>query len=550
MCDMRFASDDVFYLEVCFLNHVCRNKEELFSVDVGETFRCDFDPELFKTLRTRLDTPFTSHAHGSPNRRDKMQHHTPPKPAGVPKRMTSARTPCSRGRAAIDVTVSTTHGEAERVSLERWLEGLNSSSAEWRAYIQSVYGQDVGHVDLARLHWFWWWAPGAASLERIEHVPWRPPPTLVPWSPGGKMERALAAAGFFIFKPSSSAPRGFRHNTWIEVMRVLQPSGTQHKFGVERASLWQMWFWHAPGSGIWWHTGRATLVAQNRSMLVSLLAGRLGDAWSPSMFLACTLHSRGNVPVPMLRGLQPLCDVVRLARIETVQLLDELGGRFELIDCRIPLDLTSTDDKLWDPVCPSSEGRSSGLRAGWPPRLRRCQCSNRLKFLNCGECIVPAIPQFKGTAFPPIRNGSLRCELQLAPGEGVARVQHPQSPDRPLMSGNSTCRAAFPSRLENQHCVGLRHMPSVADAEACNLLCCQQEDCAIWRFCPNDSGLLPWNHCSRQGGVSSSAVGCFIAGSEDGFSCDPAPQLVENRTVGHLQAARIDMPSILLRRGW
>jgi hypothetical protein len=45
-CATGYATSDVFFWEVCFFNHVCRNKEALFSVDVGDTFSCDFDQQV------------------------------------------------------------------------------------------------------------------------------------------------------------------------------------------------------------------------------------------------------------------------------------------------------------------------------------------------------------------------------------------------------------------------------------------------------------------------------------------------------------------------
>jgi len=53
-CDYGFASDDVFFFEVCFLSLVCRNRDALFRVDAGEPFRCDFVPAKFHSLRGML----------------------------------------------------------------------------------------------------------------------------------------------------------------------------------------------------------------------------------------------------------------------------------------------------------------------------------------------------------------------------------------------------------------------------------------------------------------------------------------------------------------
>lgn len=53
-CYRGFATSDVFYFEVCFFNHVCRNRDTLFRVDAGETFRCDFDEQAWLELQQLL----------------------------------------------------------------------------------------------------------------------------------------------------------------------------------------------------------------------------------------------------------------------------------------------------------------------------------------------------------------------------------------------------------------------------------------------------------------------------------------------------------------
>ena len=42
-CDSHYAISDVYFVEVCVINHVCRNKAELFALQVGELFECDLD---------------------------------------------------------------------------------------------------------------------------------------------------------------------------------------------------------------------------------------------------------------------------------------------------------------------------------------------------------------------------------------------------------------------------------------------------------------------------------------------------------------------------
>ena len=45
-----FANDDIYYLEVCLLSQICRNRRRLFRITESDEFNCDFDGEAFDTL--------------------------------------------------------------------------------------------------------------------------------------------------------------------------------------------------------------------------------------------------------------------------------------------------------------------------------------------------------------------------------------------------------------------------------------------------------------------------------------------------------------------
>ena len=49
-----YASADVYYLEVCALNELCSNREELFRLKAGESFRCRSDAAGLARLRVAL----------------------------------------------------------------------------------------------------------------------------------------------------------------------------------------------------------------------------------------------------------------------------------------------------------------------------------------------------------------------------------------------------------------------------------------------------------------------------------------------------------------
>ena len=51
---LRYEVSDVYYAEVCVLNHVCRNRRKLFSLKVGALFECQLDEAAFEELQTIL----------------------------------------------------------------------------------------------------------------------------------------------------------------------------------------------------------------------------------------------------------------------------------------------------------------------------------------------------------------------------------------------------------------------------------------------------------------------------------------------------------------
>lgn len=57
-----YATDDVFYLEVCTLNQICENGAELFDLNVGDPFRCQVSDERIRELQSLLLEPRQSYA--------------------------------------------------------------------------------------------------------------------------------------------------------------------------------------------------------------------------------------------------------------------------------------------------------------------------------------------------------------------------------------------------------------------------------------------------------------------------------------------------------
>ena len=50
-----FPTFSVFFWEVCFFAQVCKNRDTLFRLEVGESFHCDLDNAALLELGTILD---------------------------------------------------------------------------------------------------------------------------------------------------------------------------------------------------------------------------------------------------------------------------------------------------------------------------------------------------------------------------------------------------------------------------------------------------------------------------------------------------------------
>ena len=51
-----YALPDIFHLEVCVLHHVCTNGDQLFGLNAGEPFVCQFSEPRFEALAYVLST--------------------------------------------------------------------------------------------------------------------------------------------------------------------------------------------------------------------------------------------------------------------------------------------------------------------------------------------------------------------------------------------------------------------------------------------------------------------------------------------------------------
>ena len=56
-CQNGFATDDIYFLEVCLFSFVCTNNEELFTLSPRDFYVCEFDEAAFDELQELLIEP-------------------------------------------------------------------------------------------------------------------------------------------------------------------------------------------------------------------------------------------------------------------------------------------------------------------------------------------------------------------------------------------------------------------------------------------------------------------------------------------------------------
>ena len=180
-------------------------------------------------------------------------------------------------------------------------------------------------------------------------------PAAPPTSPPG--EHAFFP-GFFAAADLSAR---LADHSWVEVMRIARVDDKRDE--GDRCLANQVWYWHAPGSGIWLDVG-ASLV---------LTPDYVGPTRKFTSCRAARADGFDTIQIPAFRN---------------------LSHAFELVDCRdyggagpdAPLE-------MWEAACPPAAAR---LRRGTPaPRdgapalanaptaARPCRCDPRFSFLNC-----------------------------------------------------------------------------------------------------------------------------------------------------------------------
>jgi hypothetical protein len=335
---------------------------------------------------------------------------------------TAAQWKCARSRPQVHAKLCRA-SESLQAQLA-WLQYANTEPhpPELLQYLAGIYRFDelektTLRLRTSELRYFWsnvpgrmqvnvTWACASCALNRLLHSPSLFAPhdeaSLNPHlirglsssSIGSRRQAAAQASyrpsqltfpGFFVYRheqqgsssSGSSGTRGsavgVRHHTLVEVMRVARlddkPAGS-----AEASTRHQIFYWLAPGSGIWLDVG-----------VTMVLSGEAAEASLPGT----------------------TCRDARLKGFDTIQRLEAFGGfSSELVDCREPgvsgprasREAAPAEEGRWEGACPPVGVQ---LWAGLPTpprrhapwliaggkgiggRLQPCVCDPALSFLNC-----------------------------------------------------------------------------------------------------------------------------------------------------------------------
>ena len=194
--------------------------------------------------------------------------------------------------------------------------------------------------------------------------------------------------------PIGSMGHGMPDHTWVEIMRVGRIDDKVPVYEqADRSTIGQVWFWLAPGSGIWWNTGRTLVV--NASITTE---GRYLE--SPR---ACTTLNEARAWWTERNEAfgHVTCAAAMRDGYDSIQLTSSFCGySWELIDCR---GANRPDaHTTWTAACPPPHVL---LMRGLPmPRLAPaldgvrgkssgCACASSHDFVNCDASEPPVIEQ-------------------------------------------------------------------------------------------------------------------------------------------------------------
>ena len=156
---------------------------------------------------------------------------------------------------------------------------------------------------------------------------------------------------------------GVPDHTWVEVVRVGRLDDKNDE--ADRATVGQVWFWLAPGSGVWWNTGTTLVISDSNAG-----SGAGCTAAHKQGYDSIQLTRRGPTPT------HPYS--------------------FEIVDCR--LQGRAEANMTWASACPPP---GLELRSGMPAEkerfapalegkrlradMRGCHCDSQYSYLNCAR---------------------------------------------------------------------------------------------------------------------------------------------------------------------
>jgi hypothetical protein len=244
--------------------------------------------------------------------------------------------------------------EATAVEWNRWRREM---PPPWAYYLSDVYGEKRPAPEPT---FIWNTAPRTSTLVRyvgpqglyaeshlsIGHDEGLTQPecerllSTLPFVYGDSVSWHLSAYGFFLGRQALPLSAALPDGAWLEVIRITLPEAdpsTRPESMAESSFANQVWYSRAQGSGIFLNVGRSLRVS-NLEQLLEELHRTIPPAGRDTLQLRTisTHHGRVKVSANVTRliGVLPLCEYVRHAGFDTVQITAAYSMAYEMIDCR------------------------------------------------------------------------------------------------------------------------------------------------------------------------------------------------------------------------
>jgi len=252
-----------------------------------------------------------------------------------------------------------------------YLSQIGNHPDDVRAYLVSVYGQqavDDDKVQLTDSFRFFW---NTAPLRQQITIPrpaffvcemryWQPY-TIPDGNTYVDMQgQRHAAAGFWLVPHDPSFPDLVQDDEWVEVTHFARLE--DHTAPEDISSVGQMWYWMAPGSGIWLNVGKAV------------------------RYDTAGLDAQGGCPKAIQDGYDTIINTPWHNATSPQNGYMNYGGMVEIVDCRGAQGGREVNfQKMWEGPCPPPG--AGALRSGLPnlgsDYSCECRCDMSKWYLNC-----------------------------------------------------------------------------------------------------------------------------------------------------------------------